>query len=78
MLLILIEIAFSLKKFIELSTNECNIRTYGTDIFNIIFITVSKMGTFNLIMQEFTNTLPFENKLPLFIPVVIFGVFPNF
>lgn len=57
---ILIEITISVVYFFYFINNSCKKKMFGPDIYNIIFITLCKIGNINLIMLEFTNTLPID------------------
>ncbi|EAR99048.2 transmembrane protein, putative (macronuclear) [Tetrahymena thermophila SB210] len=47
-----------------------------SDVINIIFSVILKFCCINIIMQEITNSLPGNMKLPYLIPLCIMGVVP--
>ncbi|KAL4507231.1 hypothetical protein ABPG72_002024 [Tetrahymena utriculariae] len=79
MSLILADLGASIHGFYLFANNSC----FGhesdmdfSDVINIIFSVILKFCCINIIMQEITNSLPGNMKLPYLIPLCIMGVVP--
>ncbi|KAL4460311.1 hypothetical protein ABPG74_000062 [Tetrahymena malaccensis] len=77
--LIVADLGASIYGFYLFSSNSC----FGhdsdmefSDVINIIFSIILKFCCINIIMQEITNSLPGNMKLPYLIPLCIMGVVP--
>lgn len=78
--LILSDIGASIYEFYTFVNTSC----FGyeadlefSDVVNIIASVILKLCCINIIMQEITNTLPGNMKVPFLIPLSIMGITPT-